>query len=197
MSTNPRLLVLGIVLGAALSGCGHNVTLKSEAFPLSGSTSALVFLPTASVSAPTATVTDFKVCIESIRLQNDSDQVQQKDGQDDIAFKPGLIDLSDGKEHDWGTLSVPTGFKLKRLTVKVHQDPGECGVDYSIKFNDTTTQQDVELKFSWNPPTELKSGDTLKLSLNSLIANLRAAVDAGTISSLKDRVEEVEGSISE
>jgi hypothetical protein len=191
MKSSRLILVVSAMI---LTGCGGSISLKSTAFPTTGATGLRVSLPNLAVSTPTANVETFKICITSIRLVNDSEETQGKDGSDDIEFKPGLIDLSDGQEKDWGSVSTPVGFKLKRLRVKVHHDPDLCGVDPSIQFNTATTQQDVELKFRFDPAIDLAEDDTLALNINALVQNLREAVDAGTISSLKDRIEEVESS---
>jgi hypothetical protein len=183
-----------IMLASAFvrSACSSGVTLKSSAFPTSRDTG-VARIETASVS-PSTTVTHFSFCLERVRLYDDSGNTHGEDeGKDYVEFKPGLIDVSDGLEKEWGSVPVPTGFRLKSLRAKVHQDRDLCGVDHSVKFNDLTTQQDLEFKFDFDPAVELAKDDVLKLTLNQVIADLRTAASGGGISSLKDRIEAVTG----
>ncbi len=70
-------------------------------------------------------------------------------------------------------------------------------MDYSLKFNSSTTSQNLEIKFRFDPAVESADiQDKLVLSFQEVVDNLRKAVDANTINSLKDRVEEVEGTAS-
>lgn len=212
-------LTLSLLLTAVLIGCGKksgtgDVTISSDTFATSGnaivSAHALVS-PTAfavldlsrSYSvAPSTTVTDFKICVKRIKLEGDDDQPRKKEGEkgdngesdpDDIKFAPGLIDVGSGGEKTWGTVNLPTGFKLKKIKIKVKKDKDLCGVDYSVKFNSATTDQDVEFKWKFEPPIDLDAG-VISLRLNEVIAALRQAGDDGTLASLKTHCESIESS---
>jgi hypothetical protein len=191
-----RAALVAIPLTLA-TGCGGSVRLHSDAFGSSGTAMSLsqALMDGSSILAATATsdVTDFRLCVSSVRIQNENGGNESKDGNDQIRFEPGLIDLSTGEEKDWGSADLPTGFKASRMQVKVHHDPALCGVDYSLQFNTATTQQDVEFRFRFDPAADLNADDTVRLSMEAVVSNLLAAVQNGTISSLKDRVEEVEG----
>lgn len=205
------LTSLAVISTVPITGCGKkagDVTVESATFNTSGeallareklnpNSEALArFYPDEIVAAvsPTTTVTDFKICVRKVKLENEDGKTEQKDDQDEIEFKPGLIDLTAGTAKSWGTMNVPVGFKLKKIKIKVKKDKDLCGVDYSIKFNSATTDQDVEFKWKFEPAIDLDAGNKLSLALATVVSALRQAGDAGTLSSLKDHVENTEGS---
>jgi hypothetical protein len=104
-----------------------------------------------------------------------------------------LIDASQGNTINWGKITVPTGFRVTSLRVKVKKDESKCGVNYSLKFNSATTPQDIEFKFRFDPAIETQAGDVIRLKLDSIVSHLRLAADNGSIASLKERVEEKVG----
>lgn len=194
---NYRLLLLGVLF---LTACGKEAALKisSPSFATTGATALLGFLATHSTQ-----VTEFKFCVKRVKLQGEDDSPIRKDGEkgengednpDDIRFAPGLIDISDGKARDWGTLEIPTAFKLKRIQIKVRKDKELCGVNYSVKFNDTIASENFEIKWRFNPPIDLASNiEVLELSFKNLVASLRQAADDGRLNNqLKERIEEIE-----
>jgi hypothetical protein len=156
-------------------------------------------------------VSDFKVCVSRIRLigedGNDVKPVDDDTKADDssssssspsssaneIRFSPGLIDLSSGKAVDWGKAEIPTGFKIAGLRIKVHKDKDLCGVDYSLKFNELTTPQDVEFKWKFDPAVEF-TGTTEKLEVS--LAEVITSLGTADLSSLKERAESSEGKCS-
>lgn len=190
MSIAMRWIAAVLVISATgfATGCASKdgeVTVRSTDYSTSGN-----FLSANigdSTSAVTTAVSDFKVCVYRIRLEGTNAEKQEE-----FEFQPGLIDLTSGNEKDWGTTEVPTDFAVARVKVKVHKDRELCGVDYSVKFNTASTPQDLEFRFRFDPPVQFSTGDVLKLNMAAIVANLRAAVDAGTINSLKERIEEVE-----
>lgn len=191
---------------ALLSACssGRQVTIASSAFNTTGSTGTE---DSARAAAP-ADVTDFKFCVTRVRIDNDDDSARlaaqadessddnsdsSDDDSQDVRFAPGLIDATNGEAKEWGKITIPEGYKVKGIRVKVHRDTQLCGVDYSVKFNDATTPQDVEFKWSFNPPLEIDGAtQQLELSLKEVVAHLREAASSGSLASLKDRIEEVE-----
>jgi hypothetical protein len=180
-----------------LTACGKTgtITVKSDAFATSGASSLIADHEHLAAVTPTANVDDFKICVARIRLQNeDGDVEKNKDDEEDIRFAPGLIDVTNGLRNDWGQVEVPVGFKLSRLTIKVKKDQDLCSQNYSVKFNNETTPQDIEFKWRFDPPLELEDGSQLNLSLNSVVEQLRLRIDEGSIASMKDRIESVEGS---
>lgn len=199
------LSIFAVVLAALTTGCARktgDVTVQSSAFSTSGAallgrSGAPFPLKGTMAVNPTTTVTDFKICVRKVKLENEDDEVEKMDDQDEIEFKPGLIDLTSGAAKSWGTMNVPVGFKLKKIKIKVKKDQELCGVDYSIKFNSATTDQDVEFKWKFEPPVELDAGNKLSLALATVVATLRQAGDAGTLASLKEHVESSEGNASE
>lgn len=204
------LLVIGI--SAFISGCGKtksgDVSVESGAFSTSGN--ALIARESLSENselfsflspsdpvlalAPTTAVTDFKICVKKVKLENEDGGVEKKDDQEEIEFKPGLIDLSSGAAKSWGAMNIPVGFKLKKIKIKVQKDKDLCGVDYSIKFNDQTTTEDVEFKWKFEPAIELEAGNALTLAISSVVSALRSAGDAGTLANVKSHIESIEES---
>jgi hypothetical protein len=181
-----RSWIVPVVLVLAAAGCARKreVEVKSTAFPVSGSTDIATF------EEPTSTVDDFRFCVSRIRLE------EEGGGSKEMDLAPGLINVSEGEPVDWGTIEVPEGFEIDRVRVKVHKDKRLCGVDYSVKFNEATSPQDVEFRFRLDPPLTTTEGvSSLELSLKEVVAKLRQAADSGSLASLKDRVEEVEGSV--
>ncbi|MBC7691569.1 MAG: hypothetical protein H7222_07350 [Methylotenera sp.] len=183
-----------------LSACGKgdgSVTVQSAAYPTSGAASVQSNSRDAATVTPTATVTDFKLCIKTIKLEDEDGKAQKEEDQEEIVFSPGLIDVTAGIEKAWGNVKVPVGFKLSRIRIKVKKDQALCGVSYSLSFNGQTTPEDIEFRFKFDPAVDFEDGNTLNLSLNTVVSKLRQAIDSapgGSISSLKSQIENVEGS---
>jgi hypothetical protein len=202
MTQLQRLGMMSAIL--LLTACGKTgtVSIKSESYATSGASSLMADRDSLALVTPSTNVSDFKICVKRIRLQDEDGEAVSKDGEtgengekdvDDIRFSPGLIDLTDGLPEDWGKVEVPVGFKLSRLTVKVKKDESVCGVNYSVKFNSASSPQDIEFKFKFDPAVELSDGSTLNVSMAKVVEQLRLAVDSGDIASMKERIEAVEG----
>lgn len=186
-----RSVLCGITacVAVALVGCGSgngDVTISSGAF---GQSAALMGKSVSAVTAAAASITEFKFCVNTVRLENESGDAEKVNGNSDIVFHPGLIDISSGQQKNWGTVSVATGVKISRLKIKVHKDKSLCGVDYSIRVNGNETDQDVEFKWKFNPAVELSGGQTVELGMTDVVT----ALSAGDLASLKPIVEGVEG----
>jgi len=157
---------------------------------------------------PQTPITEFKLCVERIRLEDAQGKPHlhedaAKKSEDDastgeIKFTPGLIDLSDGTAKNWGMVDIPVGFALSRLTIKARKDQALCGVDYSVDFNGTTSTEDIEFKWKFDPPVVLNgSTDALQLSLATVTDKLRGDADRNTLGSdLKGEIESTEDSDS-
>ncbi len=76
--------------------------------------------------------------------------------------------------------------------MKVKKDQKLCGVDYSVKFNEQSTPEDIEFKWRFKPAIRVSQGDTLSMSLAEVVAALRTAGDEGTLASLKQHIERSE-----
>ena len=179
-----------IAITPLFTGCGGkstDVAVASDAFNKSGST-----VPASLVSTPATSVIDFKICVKEIELEDDTGRSRKRENQNEIEFNPGLIDLSSGTGQPWGTLKIPPGFNLSRIKVKVKKDQKLCGVDYSVKFNEQSTPEDIEFKWRFKPAIRVSQGDTLSMSLAEVVAALRTAGDEGTLASLKQHIERSE-----
>lgn len=205
--TRWNLLALGIA-SLTLTGCGAgatgDVTISSGAYSATsaahldaaavGSDPGTTFLP----AFQSATVSDFKFCVKRVKLEDEDGSAKKKEGEkgdggeegvDDVKFAPGLVSVGSGAAVDWGTVNIPLGFKLRKIKIKVKKDNDLCGVDYSVKFNSLTTDQDVEFRWKFDPALDLESGTrALELSLSTVVTALRSWADNPT-GSLKDEIE--------
>jgi hypothetical protein len=205
-----RKLASALPLAAAAlaaTGCAQRVsgvTITSPGFNTSSANARLA--PSGSEEASSgdlADVTDFRFCVKRIRLIASDGSSVARDGEvdeegnelrDELRFSPGLIDVSSGEQKDWGTLEMPVGFRVSEIRVKVKKDAAACGVNFSLSFNGETTPQDIELRWKFNPPIELDEGtQAISLSFSQVVSALRSAAASGSIGSLKDRAEAVEG----
>ncbi len=195
-----KLFIAALIL-ILITGCGTktgtglttkgNVTLASQSFSASA---AFLAVSPRWITTP---VDSFKFCVEKIKLENESDQVVEKDGQQEIEFHPGLIDVSSGQEKTWGTAEIPVSFTLKRIKVDVKKENDLCGgADYSVQFNGFQSQEGIEFKWLFIPPIEVKAGDTLKLALSEIVTTLKQAAGDGALNdeNLKSYIESTEGS---
>lgn len=186
-----------MLIALLFSGCGKNTgnaSLSSSGFNTSGLAEVVESDSSSLAANPSTAVAEFKICVRRIRLENEDDQAE-KSGDDDsdfIEFSPGLVDLSNGEPKGWGDAKIPTGFKLKRIKVKVQKHAQTCGVDYSIKFNSETATRDVEFRFRFDPPIELEGDEKIKLSMAKVVAALRRAGDAGSLNRMHEHIEAVE-----
>jgi hypothetical protein len=184
-------------------GCGTktgDVTLKSD--PLSSSVQLFSehalsggFFANAVTSSDT-----LQFCITQVKLENHEGKAQTKDGQESIEFKPGLISLAGsnaGNTVTWGSMNIPTGFKIGKLKVEVHKDQelcptlGEYSVVYDINGKSLQTDKDVEFKFKFNANPEINAGDTIRITLGNIVS---AMAQASSGEDLKNKAEEIEES---
>ena len=73
-------------------------------------------------------------------------------------------------------------FALKRIKVKMEKDEDVCGVSYAFSFNGVTTQEQVEL--GWSFPSAIYFTDDspgLSLQLQAFVNELLASEDAATL----------------
>ena len=118
------ILTLGLSLVVASCGKG---------------TGSLTFVAANSASAPglmalspsTLAIAKFDVCIKKIKLEDESGEAQRGESEEDeIEFKPGLVDLSNlaSAEATIGSLErAPVGFKISKIKIKVRKDTSLCG----------------------------------------------------------------------
>jgi hypothetical protein len=201
------LVALSCIFMAALTGCGRgsgNVEIGTDAFSPNGggaSNMEMIALPSGSM-APSTPVTDFKVCIRGVRLENENDEVESGDDEENsdengmIQLSPGLVDLTSGIPQSWGEAKIPTGFKLKRIKVKIQKHVQTCGVDYSVKFNNETINRDIEFRFRFDPPVEIEENDRINLSLAAVVTALRQAADDSNLKQMHQYIDAAEGSAS-
>lgn len=190
-----KILFLGGVLFLVVAGCGTKtgnpaVPIVSGAFNPAGG--ALAFFQNYA-----AVVSDFKFCVKRVRLENDNDEPVSGDSNGDITFQPGLIDVSSGEVKEWGRPTLPVGFLLKRIKVKMAKDESVCGVNYSVQFNGVSTSEEVEFEWRFNPSIDLAASSAgVELRLQSFVNSLLAAVDSSTLTAeqLKQIVEDIEES---
>lgn len=149
---------------------------------------------------PAANLSEFKVCVRSIRLENDDDEVvSDSQGNTDINFRPGLIDLSDGQVRQWGAATLPVGFALKRIRIKLHDDENLCQSDYSVRFNGVQTDEEVEFRWIFPNPVAVDAETDIELPLQAMVDELLGALAAGPVNSedLKQLLEDVEEAADE
>jgi len=216
-----KLLLLIAILGLVLGACadeGSNATSTTDSTgttTTSDSTStssttgtvtlqSAAFTPTALMDINAATaVTDFQFCITKIQLTAEGgDPVADDTGATSIEAILGLVDVSDTSVPvDWGTLAaVPVGFNLSELMVEVHKDAENCdGAAFSLSYNGTALNQDIEFKFVFDPVVALDSGDTLALSMLNIQTAIQQADDAGELTdeTINNYLETVSGEGSE
>lgn len=164
-------------------GCGakeasDNVTVAVKSTATNAQASS-----TAEVAADPALL----ICIKSIKVEQESEGTSTE-----VSFPIGLVDAS-RPEVNWGNLTLPKGFSIARIKIKVHKDKDLCNSDYSLQYGNQASPQDIEFRWRFSPPIvatdDLK---TVQVSFREVLDHLADAVAAGTISSLKERVEEVE-----
>lgn len=186
-----------LLLTASCGTTTGNALVGSASFNTSGNT--FVSIPSAlslyEVFAAT-NVSSMKFCVKKIQLIDENDSVRRKNDDEEIDFMPGLIDVSNGREALWGYAEVPVDFNLKKIWIHIRKDELLCNVDYAFKFNDFTSDNNIVLKWKYNPAIELNSGDTITLDLSAVVGNLRTSADSGSLSSntLKEAAQGAEGS---
>lgn len=216
-----KLLLLIAILGLVVGACADEASDSSattdttDSTTTSDTTSTTVstgtvtlqssaFTPTAlmDVNAVTA-VTDFQFCITKIQLTAEGGTaVEDESGATSIEAILGLVDVSDPSVPvDWGTLAdVPVGFGLSELMVEVHKDAENCdGAGFSLSYNGTALNQDIEFKFIFDPAVALDSGDTLALSMLNIQTAIQEADDAAQLTdeTINSYLENVAGEGSE
>lgn len=183
-----KLICFGmIVLG--LSGCGTrtgNPSVYSAAFsPTGGSLGFRGFLYGA--------VSEFKFCIRRVKLEAPDDSTVGGDANGEIIFQPGLIDVSSGAAAKWGEPAIPTNLQIKRMKIKLGVDQSLCGVNYSIRFNGVSSNEEIQFRWKFDPPLN-SNVDAIELRLQAFVNALLADADAGTLTSgrLKTLIEGAE-----
>lgn len=173
--------ILVATLSFGLFSCGKGTgTLTFVASNTASSPSFLKGLATGE-SPSISSITEFKVCIKKVKLENEDGEAERGESEEDeIEFKPGLVDLSNvtSAEATIGSLeNAPVGFKISKIKIKVRKDSSLCGQNYSIKINNGTayeTDDEIEFKWKFNPPVELAGGDTLQLAFNEFVTALQS-----------------------
>lgn len=128
-------------------------------------------------SSYAATVTDFQFCITKMKIVS---SVGGAPGTSQEAIL-GLIDVSDPTViQTWGDIQIAEGAAISELHLEVHRDPENCSAaDFSVSYNGTTLNQDLEFKFKFDPAITANHGDTLSLGLSSIAKAMEDASLAG------------------
>ncbi len=157
------------------------VSLQSRAFQ--ASSASMLDLKTAiSVSQPVLAVpiTSFSFCVTQLKIESDGGTAIQKDGKDAIEAKIGLVSTGEGSSAtNWGQVDIPTGSAVKKIKIEVHKDAELCGVDYSVKLNDTSLAKDVEFTFTFATAKDVTESGVVTLDLGSLLTAFSEALSAG------------------
>lgn len=177
--------------GIVSTGSDGAITVKSSAFSTAARS---LFSARGALDSDTVALSTFKLCIGELRLENDGGSTVSNTGEDHIEFKPGLIDISDGAAKTWGTPNIPVNFLLKRIKLKVKKDSSTCGVSYSVKVNDISTEEEVELRWTLTSPVTINANSSITLSLQNLATELKteAAKSGFNEEQLKKAIERVE-----
>jgi len=148
-----------------------------------------------------AVVSDFQFCITQLRMVDGSGTAQDGgSGSGAVQAILGLVDVSGGTAVDWGTLDIPVGFQLSLLTLEVHKDPENCSAaEFSLSYNGTQLNQDLEFSFTFDPAITLGSNDVLGLSLDNIITVIEQAQTDGALTDegITAYVEQMSGTGSE
>ena len=218
-------LIFLLTLCAFLSGCGtskDNTTISSA--PVSASLMRLDnFL--APPANGRAAITQLAICVKRVRIDGDDDQAIKKAGEvdddgtkdpSDIKFAPGLIKLvvasepASTGEMNWGTVTLPTGTKVKRIRLKVKKDAALCtdatfnpngdSSIYGMRVGNAvfSANNDIEFKFTFSPSIDIGVGTVIKLTLDTFITAIKDAVAESDITgnNLKSVIENKEGTAS-
>jgi hypothetical protein len=193
--------ILTSLLLMALMGCGKGgqVTVSSDG--ASDATQAF-----ARTVAPANPITEFKLCVRSIKLiqPDGSAAVPQgassdDDDKDAIKFAPGLVDAVSATS--WGTFALKSEITVEELRIKIHQDDSLCqGLGGSMKINGMVIHPDIEFKFKLSPAVSLAAGnENLKVSFAAVVSAIEDAYTAiqGDPDSIKSVIEGVDGSALE
>lgn len=210
-NSHPVLILGSIAIATIAVGCGKgsaDIAITSPAVSFTGATAlnsglSSTFLSGGGFTSAAVSATDFSFCVKRVRLEGEDDEPVLSDDEDSnvaedhgyIQFTPGLITVSDNAAVNWGTVSLPVDFKLKRIKIKVQKSPANCsGANYSVKFNGVESTEDIEFRWRFEPALDLDGATSaLDLSLSGVVSALR---NAGTIDAthIKQAIEGVEGS---
>jgi hypothetical protein len=168
-----------ILVGSAISlgACsavrsGSGVTIKSSALTFAS----LDVLNQAERQLLPQTITDFKFCITQFKVKTSG---TTGDASEAIL---GLVDLSDSALATWGNVDVAAGTEVEGMSFEIHHDPENCsGATYSLSYQGSEVQQDLEFEFEFNPAVTVVGGDALILNLNNVATILQGAADAGKL----------------
>lgn len=210
-------------LSAFLTGCGKgtadNTTITTAP---ANATRMLLSDFFAAPSDNRTALTQLAICVKRVQIDGDDDLPIKKTGEvaedgtkdpSDIKFSPGLIKLitagqpTSTADMKWGTVTLPTGFKVKRIKMKVKKDAALCtdatfdpngdSSVYGIRTGNSifSMNNDVEFKFKFTPSIDIGDGTVLKLTLDTFITAIKDAAAASDISgnNLKTLIETKEG----
>lgn len=180
-------------LALSLSSCGKGQ--GTIHFVATGSASRTAKSgPAAESAAALSGITSFKVCIKKVELEDESGEAQHQEGseENEIEFKPGLVDLTSVASSDVtiGALdNAPVGFKISKIKIKVRQDTSLCGAGtHAMEIvnggSTVTTDNEIEFKWKFNPAVDLEGGDTINLAFNEFVALLPTITSSGHFASV-------------
>lgn len=190
LSRKSLVSVAAITASVALTGCGKNYgPLTFTAVNSSSSPTLLSSLnPFASSSPAIAAISEFKVCIKKVQLEDETGEAQTGEDSEEkeIEFKPGLINLTSlTTETTIGTLTnAPVDFKISKIKIRVRRDESLCGDGtHSISWKEDsgathTSDDEIEFKWNFNPAVALSGGETVQLTFAEFTAAL-AGVSSG------------------
>jgi hypothetical protein len=138
----------------------------------------------------------FKLCVRSIKFEAEDGELQEKEGSSEITFRVGLLDLTqnDVQQIVWGKLDeIPTGYKLKKIKIKIHKDEALCGTNYSVKYDTYEFDKDIEFTFKFTTAMDLEDGSKVKLKLAQLVSTIATNAPSGA-EATKTAVEALEHS---
>lgn len=204
--TNQWNLMLGYLLFSLvvllLGACGDETTPAASSTNVGTAVYSSAFIGGTSVQgirkavhASASEVTEFKLCVRSIKLENANEEAVALGDEEDIKFQPGLIDVTAGDQKKWGNVTLPSGFQLKRIKIKVAKDKNLCGTEYALSFNGVETDEEIQMRFILPVANNFDAeNEDIHLPLQTMVDALLAQIDADTLSrdSLKDAIEAVE-----
>ena len=129
----------------------------------------------------------FSMCIVKLKYKIDGDESENL-----IDFNIGFLDLANEPESVWGSIQLEDGDAIKEIQIITEGNFDLCGVNYSISYNDISTDKKSVLKWKFDPAiTITEETESLVLNLDELFSSLKGAYRNGELSSLDSHIDKI------